>query len=471
MSWGSFFKNVVEAVAPTPQALSGLRASGSAPEPAPSHGYRVLKVADPVYPPSVAQDSSTGADHASASADGGDDAKGKKGRRNAKSDSGNKTCPAAQAGLEPFYDFITAVDGIELTSDGGWLSSYARSGAQDLVSATVFSIKGQYRRVVQLPPQALTGVAWGVHLRWSPVQPALDNVFHVLDVVPHSPAWQAGLLEEEDYIIGTPSGIVRGESGLSELFQDHLDRELQLWVWNRYTDVTRLLALTPSRHWSAPGASVSAQGRGTVGCGIGYGALHRLPRPLGTGPPPGEGDTVFATRESVDLARFQSLADLAQPPQPADVGEVRAPGAQEGRSRPGRRAKYVPPEALDQAQAQVQGQAAGQDGDGAEKSKAGVSTGPPPKAGAANATNSTTTKPSTTAAAAAAAATSTESSAAGGGAGAATQGAKSAGLSEADIDAMLAEADRDSSDDHAGGSDGKLDVAPPPPPPKGKASS
>jgi hypothetical protein len=39
-------------------------------------------------------------------------------------------------------------------------------------------------------------------------------------VIPNSPADIAGLLPYGDYVIGSPEGLVRGESGLGELVDD-----------------------------------------------------------------------------------------------------------------------------------------------------------------------------------------------------------------------------------------------------------
>jgi len=102
-------------------------------------------------------------------------------------------------------------------------------------------------------------------------------------VLPHSPAFAAGLLPYGDYIIGTPSGIVRGEAGLGELVEDHLARPLRLYVYNHEYDVARLVTITPSRGWG---------GGGALGCVLGFGALHRLPAPLGE-PAQGPGETLF----------------------------------------------------------------------------------------------------------------------------------------------------------------------------------
>jgi hypothetical protein len=39
-------------------------------------------------------------------------------------------------------------------------------------------------------------------------------------VIPNSPADVCGLLPYGDYVIGSPEGLVRGESGLGELVED-----------------------------------------------------------------------------------------------------------------------------------------------------------------------------------------------------------------------------------------------------------
>lgn len=101
--------------------------------------------------------------------------------------------------------------------------------------------------------------------------------------------------------MGTPEGIVRGESGLGELVEDYLSRSLRLYVYNHEYGVTRLVTITPSKSWG---------GHGALGCVLGFGALHRLPLPL-TEPPAAPGETMFET------ARFSNEENqsLSRPPQ------------------------------------------------------------------------------------------------------------------------------------------------------------
>lgn len=121
-----------------------------------------------------------------------------------------------------------------------------------------------------------------------------------------SPAYRAGLLPHSDYIIGTPSGTLRGESALGELVEDHLDRTLVLWVYNSEFDVVREVELVPTRGWG---------GEGALGAELGYGALHRLPVGLGE-EVEGPGEVVFETREdgSHAVPSYNGVSAPIEPP-------------------------------------------------------------------------------------------------------------------------------------------------------------
>lgn len=145
----------------------------------------------------------------------------------------------------------------------------------------LWSAKGQRTRVLHIPVPADTR-SLGLSLQWTPLAVA-SNVWHVLDVPANSPADHAGLLPYSDYILGTPDGILHGESGLGELVDDYIGRPLKLWVYNNEYNVTREVEIVPSREWG---------GEGALGCVLGYGALHRLPAPLSE-PVHAPGETMF----------------------------------------------------------------------------------------------------------------------------------------------------------------------------------
>lgn len=120
----------------------------------------------------------------------------------------------------------------------------------------------------------------------------------------------AGLLPYGDYIIGSPEGLVRGESGLGELVEDYLSRPLRLFVYNHEYDVTRLVTIQPSRSWG---------GSGALGCVLGFGALHRIPASLEE-PPQGPGEMLFSSdRTSTDSGPHESGTQAPQYLVPAEI--------------------------------------------------------------------------------------------------------------------------------------------------------
>ena len=151
----------------------------------------------------------------------------------------------------------------------------------------------------------------GLTLQWTPIS-STEDVWHILDVIPGSPADIAGLLPYGDYIVGTPEGNVRGEAGLGELVEDYLSRTLRLWVYNHEYAVTRLVTITPSRSWG---------GSGALGCVLGFGALHRLPAPLNE-PPAGPGETLFETARFSNEQNRPSSALLRSHPSGSSLYKI-----------------------------------------------------------------------------------------------------------------------------------------------------
>ena len=126
--------------------------------------------------------------------------------------------PAANAGLEPWFDYICGVNSTKIdNTNAHLLDSTVKSAAEQKlpVTFTVYSAKGQTLRDIYLEPSTEVGVS----LRWCPLSSAA-NVWHVLDVYPSSPAEIAGFIPFNDYIIGSPEGTLRGEMSLGELVEE-----------------------------------------------------------------------------------------------------------------------------------------------------------------------------------------------------------------------------------------------------------
>lgn len=177
--------------------------------------------------------------------------------------------PGEQAGLEAFFDFIIAIDNIRLDQDNDTLKELLKSNANKAIKVTVFSSKTQKVREIQLTPNTNWGGQGllGVSIRFCSFEGANENVWHVLEVHPSSPAEAAGLRPFNDYIIGADS-ILHESEDLFSLIESHEDRPLKLYVYNTEDDTCRDVTIKPNSKWG---------GEGSLGCGIGYGYLHRIP--------------------------------------------------------------------------------------------------------------------------------------------------------------------------------------------------
>lgn len=207
--------------------------------------------------------------------------------------------PAHLAGIEPFFDFCVGIDGVALdptkdvdgagdtTGLGAWKSLEEREGTQ--VVLNVWNSKRQQLRQVPLVPSrqwssqpstsSINGTSseatsqpslLGLSLRLCNPSQALSHVWHILEILEGSPAESAGLVPFGDFVIGWPGGVLQAEGDFYELVEAHTDRALRLYVYNSDYDHTREVIIVPNREWG---------GEGLLGCGVGYGLLHRIPKP------------------------------------------------------------------------------------------------------------------------------------------------------------------------------------------------
>ncbi|OQR69347.1 hypothetical protein BIW11_12318, partial [Tropilaelaps mercedesae] len=177
--------------------------------------------------------------------------------------------PGQKAGLEAFFDYVVAVGSTRLNQDNDTLKDMLKSSVEKPLRMTVYSSKTQRVRQVEIVPSTLWGGQGllGVSIRFCSFEGANEIVWHVLDVTSSSPADLAGLRSNTDFIIGADS-ILHEPEDLFTLIDAHEGRALKLYVYNSDTDACREVVITPQRGWG---------GEGSLGCGIGYGLLHRIP--------------------------------------------------------------------------------------------------------------------------------------------------------------------------------------------------
>jgi len=195
-----------------------------------------------------------------------------------------ESSPAAEAGIEPFFDYIVGIGGQQVTEDGEKLANWLDEAEGKSITLQVYSSRKQEVRSVRTLPsrkwpannnspstdQPLQPSLLGLSLRLCSPQNELANVWHVLDIVEGSPAQDAGLVPFGDWIIGYAGGILRSENELYEVVEEHEGKPLRLFVYNADYEVTREVVIVPNRSWGS--------GEGLLGCSIGFGLLHRIPK-------------------------------------------------------------------------------------------------------------------------------------------------------------------------------------------------
>ncbi|CEF63885.1 Golgi reassembly-stacking protein 2 [Strongyloides ratti] len=189
--------------------------------------------------------------------------------------------PGEAAGLEPFFDFIVAIGNTRLDKDNDTLKRVLEDHIERPLELTVYNSKTQTVRQTQITPSNVWGGQGklGVSIRFCSFEGANENVWHVISVKPNSPASQAGLISDTDYILGAES-VLNQADDLIALVQANEGKPVKLYVYNVKQDNVREVTLTPNSNWG---------GEGCLGCDIGFGYLHRIPiyydrsKPISTG--------------------------------------------------------------------------------------------------------------------------------------------------------------------------------------------
>jgi hypothetical protein len=138
------------------------------------------------------------------------------------------------------------------------------------LETVVYNIKSKTQRVIQLTPTNKwqgTGLL-GVTIRADDYAAAEDRLLRILYVEKNSPAAIAGLTPMTDYLLGTTTESFENEDILANVIQSHVDRVVEVYVYNTETDLVRVVSIMPTLSWGGPGL---------LGCEVGRGYLHRLP--------------------------------------------------------------------------------------------------------------------------------------------------------------------------------------------------
>jgi len=190
--------------------------------------------------------------------------------------------PASNAGLVSFFDFMVGVNGKLLLGSGEGLEdgdeyddvdlpAVLKDNAGKELELLVYNIKCEETRLVTLIPSDSWGGAGllGVTIRLDNYGGADERLIRILTVEHNSPASIAGLVPEEDYLLGTVSESLENTRSFAALLSTFVDTVVELYVYNTQSDVVRVVPLMPTLSWG---------GRGLLGAEVGTGYLHRLPQ-------------------------------------------------------------------------------------------------------------------------------------------------------------------------------------------------
>ncbi|KAF0989132.1 hypothetical protein HZS_7549, partial [Henneguya salminicola] len=186
--------------------------------------------------------------------------------------------PSYMAGIQPYFDFIIKINDVELTHDPNSLLDNLKNVGENPINIYLYSVKTRsYRSITIQKNTNWNGESvLGVNVQYTNILDSEINVWHVLEVYYGSPADVAGLRPYSDYIVASET-IFETENSFYELIQNNENKPIKLIVYNSETDATREVIVIPNREWKSDTKTV--ENNSLLGCGIGYGLLHRIPMP------------------------------------------------------------------------------------------------------------------------------------------------------------------------------------------------
>jgi len=198
----------------------------------------------------------------------------------------NPDSPASDAGLVSFFDFLVGANGLMLF--GGTAEPNENDAEEKVVGDVdfvgllqdsldkpvellVFNIKSQETRLCYITPSTGWGGEGllGVTIRVDSYANAEENLLRVLSVEDSSPAQNAGLKAESDYLLGTKTSSFSSPEILYQVLLHNEDVVTEIYVYNTESDIVRVVNILPTYSWG---------GGGLLGAEVGSGYLHRIPK-------------------------------------------------------------------------------------------------------------------------------------------------------------------------------------------------
>ncbi|CBH17175.1 Golgi reassembly stacking protein (GRASP homologue), putative [Trypanosoma brucei gambiense DAL972] len=173
--------------------------------------------------------------------------------------------PSHSAGLIPFFDIITAVDGKQMEVDGESVEKfkyYVAGRRDETITLTVYNLYIHNYRDVHCVASSTWGGGGllGCSVEWCQAEKCVERCWHVVDVIPGSPVAKCGEIKEgRDYIIG----IQKADELVTALIKDEDDLYTRVELWR--TAQSAALRRLQRNSFVPTGASREDRGLQTAG--------------------------------------------------------------------------------------------------------------------------------------------------------------------------------------------------------------
>lgn len=181
--------------------------------------------------------------------------------------------PASRAKLVPYFDYIVSVNGVTVLQETpNVVAEMARTNMEKPLRLGVYNSRTDSIREVSIVPSRNWGGEGllGCSIRYSNTLGAVERAWRVLDIHENSPALRAGLIPEQDWIIGAADLNILNDSDFTEFLIQNKKHPVRLVVYNLVQNACRIVTIVPDFEWGGPGC---------LGCDIGTGVLNRIPPP------------------------------------------------------------------------------------------------------------------------------------------------------------------------------------------------
>ncbi|KAI5191229.1 hypothetical protein NEMIN01_1437 [Nematocida minor] len=191
-----------------------------------------------------------------------------------------KNSAADRCGLLPIFHYIVEVNGTEVTSESDILK-ITQHWAEGRLSLLIYDCRSKSTHLVEMARVDKEKIGFSIKLNTAEMAPV---TFRIMDTGYNSPALDAGLQKDHDYIIGHENGSFSNIYEFESILEKHRNKKMVLLVYNVGMMSIRKVEIEPNE-------------QGEIGCDLGSGILNDVPFQEG------KVEIVGETRKSVQGAK------------------------------------------------------------------------------------------------------------------------------------------------------------------------